>query len=79
MGNVLGILQKIKSHSVTKNVSALGVMQIANYVVPLLLLPFLARQLGIEAFGVVAITFASIQLVMVLTDYGFCCQFFTKK
>ncbi|MBK7298995.1 MAG: oligosaccharide flippase family protein [Moraxellaceae bacterium] len=67
----MGILQKIKSHSVTKNVSALGVMQIANYVVPLLLLPFLARQLGIEAFGVVAITFASIQLVMVLTDYGF--------
>lgn len=67
----MGILQKIKSHSVTKNVSALGVMQIANYIVPLLLLPFLARQLGIEAFGIVAITLAAIQLAMVLTDYGF--------
>lgn len=46
-------------------------MQIANYAVPLLLLPFLTRQLGIEAFGAVAITLAAIQLAFVLTDYGF--------
>lgn len=46
-------------------------MQIANYAVPLLLLPFLTRQLGMEAFGMVAITLAAIQLAFVLTDYGF--------
>jgi len=68
------VLSKIKSigkHSVSRNAAALGVMQIANYAVPLLLLPFLTRQLGMEAFGVVAITLAAIQLAFVLTDYGF--------
>lgn len=46
-------------------------MQIANYAVPLLLLPFLTRQLGMEAFGMVVITLAAIQVASVLTDYGF--------
>lgn len=64
-------LKKIKAHSVTRNATALGVMQIANYVVPLLLLPFLTRQLGLEAFGLVAVTLAAIQFAFVLTDYGF--------
>lgn len=68
---VLHHLKKLSSHSVARNAGALGVMQIANYAVPLLLLPFLTRQLGAEAFGVVAITLASIQLAFVLTDYGF--------
>ena len=65
------ILKKLKDHSVTRNALALSVMQIGNYAVPLLLLPFLTRQLGMEAFGVVAITLAAIQLAFVLTDYGF--------
>ena len=63
--------KKIKNHSVTRNAAALGIMQIANYAVPLLLLPFLTRQLGLEAFGIVAITLAAIQFAFVLTDYGF--------
>lgn len=46
-------------------------MQIANYAVPLLLLPFLTRQLGMEAFGMVVIILAAIQVAYVLTDYGF--------
>ncbi|VVP36260.1 hypothetical protein PS874_04487 [Pseudomonas fluorescens] len=62
---------KIKNHSVTRNASALGIMQIANYATPLLLLPFLTHQLGIVAFGIVAITLAAIQLAFILTDYGF--------
>lgn len=68
---VLAIFKKIKYHSVTRNAASLGVMQIANYVVPLLLLPFLTRKLGLEAFGVMAVTMAAIQFAFVLTDYGF--------
>lgn len=64
-------MKSIGQHSVSRNAAALGVMQIANYAVPLLLLPFLTRQLGMEAFGMVAITLAAIQLAFVLTDYGF--------
>ncbi len=68
---MLSKLKSIGQHSVSRNAAALGVMQIANYAVPLLLLPFLTRQLGMEAFGMVAITLAAIQLAFVLTDYGF--------
>lgn len=64
-------LERIKNHSVTRNAAALGIMQISNYAVPLLLLPFLTHQLGADTFGVVAITLAVIQLSFVLTDYGF--------
>ena len=46
-------------------------MQASNYVVPLLLIPFLTRQLGLEGFGLVAIALSAIQLALVLTDYGF--------
>lgn len=65
------LLQAIKKHSITRNATALAIMQVANYAVPLLLLPYLTRQLGLEAFGIVAITLAAIQLAFVLTDYGF--------
>lgn len=65
------LLKKIQQHSVTKNASALVIMQVANYAIPLLLLPFLTRVLGVEAFGVVAVTLAISQFAFVLTDYGF--------
>lgn len=64
-------LKSIARHTVGQNAAALGVMQIVNFAVPLLLLPFLTRQLGMEAFGMVAITLAVIQLAFVITDYGF--------
>lgn len=63
--------RRLFSHSVFKNASALTIMQLANYIVPLLLLPFLTRVLGMEAFGMVAITLAMAQFAFVLTDYGF--------
>lgn len=67
----MSIFKKIKQHSVAKNAFALVIMQISNYAIPLLLLPFLTRILGVEAFGMVAITLAVSQFAFVLTDYGF--------
>jgi PST family polysaccharide transporter len=46
-------------------------MQVVNFAVPLMLLPFLTRQLGMEGFGQVAVVLAAIQVAYVLTDYGF--------
>ena len=34
--------------------ASVGVLQIANYVVPLLVIPFVTRALGKEAFGAVS-------------------------
>ncbi|WP_263145419.1 oligosaccharide flippase family protein [Pseudomonas sp. RIT-PI-AD] len=64
-------LRAALGHGVSRNAAALGSVQIANYLVPLLLLPFFARQLGMQAFGTVAMVLAAIQVALVVTDYGF--------
>lgn len=50
---------------------ALFCLQMATYVLPLLTLPYLARILGGQNFGVYAFAFALTQYLSVLTDYGF--------
>ena len=57
--------------SLRVNVAALGVLQIANYLIPLITLPYLTRVLGIEAFGKVAFVQVVMQFCILLTDYGF--------
>src|SRR4051794_37065774 len=46
-------------------------LQLANYVFPLLLVPFLTRRLGVAEFGVVAFGISSTQFAAVITDFGF--------
>ncbi|MDB2667584.1 oligosaccharide flippase family protein [Luminiphilus sp.] len=53
-----------------KNMLALSVVQISNYVLPLLILPFLTRTLGLDGFALISIVLAAIQLSFVITDYG---------
>jgi len=65
------IKSKFLKHRITRSAFALGVLQLSNYAIPLLILPFLTRKLGVDAFGTVAIFFAAAQLVYVFTDYGF--------
>jgi len=54
-----------------ENIFSLGVLQAANYALPLLVLPFLARVLGVEKLGLMAFSIAMMQVFVVLTDYGF--------
>lgn len=58
-------------HRVAKNAIGLFVVQAAGYLAPLLVLPYLARVLGIETFGVVAFTVGIVQISSVLLDLGF--------
>jgi O-antigen/teichoic acid export membrane protein len=53
------------------NIAALGVVQIANYLIPMLTIPYLTRVLGVESFGQVAFVQAMMQYFILLTDYGF--------
>lgn len=64
-------MKKILKHPITKSTLALSILQISNYAIPLLILPFLTRKLGVDGVGILAITFAAAQLVYVFTDYGF--------
>lgn len=65
------MFKKILQHSVAKNMFALGLLQVANYIVPLLAWPLLAKTLGVEQFGLVMMLLAICAMANILTDFGF--------
>ena len=53
------------------NIASLFTVQAANYLIPLLTLPYLVRILGPREFGLIAFAQAFSQYFVILTDYGF--------
>lgn len=59
------------SKVLARNISSLYLVQIANYVIPILLLPYLTRTLGLKGYGELATLQAIASYGLVVTDYGF--------
>lgn len=53
------------------NIAALGVVQISNYVIPFITLPYLTRVLGPVAYGKVVFAQVVMTYFVMLVDYGF--------
>ncbi len=63
--------QAEKTPRLRDNIMALGVVQLSNYAIPLITLPYLTRVLGPEAYGKVAFAQVLMAYFILLTDYGF--------
>ena len=59
------------STRIVKNMTALGVLQIANYLIPLLVLPVVSRVLGASLFGSVGYAQNIVTYLTLLVNYGF--------
>jgi PST family polysaccharide transporter len=68
------LLQKIKNNfnsSLVSNFFSLVILQGANYLFPLLTVPYLFRILGVETFGLINFSTAFVQYFAILSDFGF--------
>jgi len=53
------------------NFISLTTLQGISYILPIVVLPYLIRVIGIEKFGLIAFAQSLVQYFMILTDYGF--------
>jgi PST family polysaccharide transporter len=53
------------------NFMALGILQGINFLLPVLVMPFLIKRIGAEGYGVVAVAQGVLLLFVTVTEYGF--------
>lgn len=67
----MSIIAKIKNNTILTNIASLGLLQMANYVIPILVIPFVVRALGADGFGKASYAQNIITYLTVLVNFGF--------
>jgi PST family polysaccharide transporter len=71
MGSVRGMLTNGLKSTVSKNILSLYGIQFANYVLPLITVPYLVRILGPDKFGAIAFGQGLMNYFILIVNYGF--------
>lgn len=64
-------LQETEGKIILNNFFSLSVIQGTNFILPLVVLPYLIKVIGLEKFGLVAFAQAFMSYFIIFTDYGF--------
>ena len=64
-------LKNTDYRTLLRNYSSLSLVQLSNYILPLITLPYLTRVLGTSHFGLVMMAQATMVYLTLITDYGF--------
>lgn len=59
------------NRTLVKNITSLGVLQVANYLIPLIIIPFITRIFGTEVFGRVSYAQNIVVYLTLIVNYGF--------
>lgn len=69
--NIREVAKRPKSKVLIENFLSLSVLQVLNYLLPLVTLPYLTKVIGLEMFGVLAIAQAIMIYFQTFVDFGF--------
>ena len=66
------MLQKLKiNNTLLVNISSLGLVQMANYLIPIVIVPYVVRALRLEAYGTACYAQSIIFYLTLIVNYGF--------
>lgn len=64
-------INTLKKNKLIKNFSYLTIIELSNYILPLITIPYIVQVVGIEYFGIITFAYALITYFQLIVNYGF--------